>query len=204
MKRIQILKSKKIGLALILVTLNISNLISQTNPWENTSKENPWERTNKEDIKTTKTNSDSTALNPEIKNQSTIKLDSLTKEVGLIQVNKSDQISINKSNPLYLTALEQQARREFKAPAAFVGSFLSSGFFLIFALPVNMLTSVIPTYKSKVVVENYKKENPKASEKEIKALKRGIQKKRSLNSLGGSLAGTGTAIIIWATLIFAN
>jgi hypothetical protein len=128
----------------------------------------------------------------------------LTKEVGLIQVNKSDQISINKSNPLYLTALEQQARREFKAPAAFVGSFLSSGFFLIFALPVNMLTSVIPTYKSKVVVENYKKENPKASEKEIKALKRGIQKKRSLNSLGGSLAGTGTAIIIWATLIFAN
>jgi hypothetical protein len=37
MKRIQILKSKKIGLALILVTLNISNLISQTNPWENTS-----------------------------------------------------------------------------------------------------------------------------------------------------------------------
>jgi hypothetical protein len=47
-------------------------------------------------------------------------------------------------------------------------------------------------------------QNPKASKEEVKAVKKGIQKKRSLNSLGGSLAGMATGIIVWATLIFTN
>lgn len=198
---IQILKYKKIGLVIILITLSISNSISQTNPWENTSEENPWERTNKEEIKTTKTNSDSTALFPVIKNQSTIKVDSLTKQVEVIQVNNSEQFTINKNNPFYFTVVEQQSRKEFKAPAAFVGSFLTGGVFLILALPINMITSVIPTNRADAFVEKYKDENPKASKQEIKAVKKGIQMKRSLNSLGGSLAGMATGIIVWLTAI---
>ncbi|MEY3237574.1 MAG: hypothetical protein RI883_1675 [Bacteroidota bacterium] len=201
---VQILKSKKIGLVIILITLSISNSISQTNPWENTTKENPWERTNKEEIKTTNTNSDSTAFKPVIKNQSTIKVDSLPKKVEVIQVNNSEQLTINKNTSLYLTAVELQSQKDYKAPAAFVGSFFTSGIFLIIGLPVSMITSIVPTLRADAYVMNYMNQNPKASKEEVKAVKKGIQKKRSLNSLGGSLAGMATGIIVWATLIFTN
>ena len=116
----------------------------------------------------------------------------------------SERIIIEKSNPLYLGVVQHLAKTEYKAPAEFVGSFVTGAVFLIFALPVNMIFSVIPTPRSKSYVANYITEHPKASKSEIKAVKKGIQKKRSLKSLGGSLAGIGAGITVWIAIALSN
>ena len=161
---------------------------SQVNPWKNPSKENPWENPSKENPWEKKTNSESKKNNTNI-------------DSTIISNTDSNVVAIPTYAALSLKSIERISRNEYKASSAFVGSFVSSGIFLIFALPVNMLTSLVPTKKVDLFVENYKKQLNNPSKEQIKAVKKGIQKKRSLNSLGGSLAGMGTGFAFWLILL---
>ena len=215
---IQILKRKKIGFVIILVTLNISNLISQTNPWENHSKENPWETTKKEQPKPITSSIDSTEIiskseTPIVKVDSTVnsvnqvvnEADTSSNVIVLKTENiASEQIIIEKGNSLNLRELEYITKKNYVPPVAFIGSFLTGGVFLVFALPINMIFSVLPTPRSQLYVANYITEHPKATKEEIKAVKKGIQKKRSLKTLGGSLAGMGAGITVWLLIALSN
>jgi len=206
----------------ILLVISCSSctvqVFAQTNPWEKNSKENPWETTKKEQPKPITSSIDSTEIitNSEtpivnvdstvnIVNQAVNEVDT-SSNVIVTKTEKidSEQIIIEKSNPLYLGVVQHLAKTEYKAPAAFVGSFVTGAVFLIFALPVNMIFSVLPTPGSKSYVANYITEHPKASKSEIKAVKKGIQKKRSLKSLGGSLAGIGAGITVWIAIALSN
>jgi hypothetical protein len=211
-------KFQKVFNAILLVISFSSCTIqgfAQTNPWEKNSKENPWETTKKEQPKPITSSIDSTEISTNsetpivnvdstvnIVNQAVNEVDT-SSNVIVTKTEKidSEQIIIEKSNPLYLGVVQHLAKTEYKAPAAFVGSFVTGAVFLIFALPVNMIFSVLPTPGSKSYVANYITEHPKASKEEIKAVKKGIQKKRSLKSLGGSLAGMGAGIIVWYAII---
>lgn len=214
----QIQKVLKSILLVISFSICFIQLIGQTNPWENQSKENPWETTKKEQPKISTSSIDSTEiiLNSEIP---IVNVDSTLNSVNQL-VNEADtssnvivtktekvdteQIRIEKSNPLNLRELEYITKKNYVPPVAFVGSFVTGAVFLIFALPVNMIFSVIPTPRSKSYVANYITEHPKASKSEIKAVKKGIQKKRSLKSLGGSLAGIGAGITVWIAIALSN
>lgn len=206
---VQILKGQKINLTILLIALSTSNATSQTNPWENTSKENPWVKTSEKEnsVTTSSPKIDSIDIVNPVDSLMTSTLDSIS---TTIQTNVSTQKSIepivltdNNDSYYFLNGVKQKVNYEYKAPTAFIGSFITGGFFLMFAIPVNMLTSVIPTPRVEKYVTNYLNENPKASKEEIKAVKKGIQKKRSTNSLGGSLAGMATGITVWLTAIFS-
>jgi hypothetical protein len=214
-------KFQKVFNAILLVLAFSScsiQLIGQTNPWENQSKENPWETTKKEQPKISTSSIDSSEIStnsetPIVKVDSTLNgVNQLVNEadtssnVIVTKTEKVDteQIRIEKSNPLNLRELEYITKKNYVPPVAFVGSFLTGGVFLILALPVNMIFSVIPTPRSKSYVANYITEHPKASKSEIKAVKKGIQKKRSLKSLGGSLAGIGAGITVWIAIALSN
>ncbi len=214
-------KFQKVFNAILLVLAFSScsiQLIGQTNPWENQSKENPWETTKKEQPKISTSSIDSSEIStnsetPIVKVDSTLNgVNQLVNEVDtssnviVTKIEKVDteQIRIEKSNPLNLRELEYITKKNYVPPVAFIGSFLTGGVFLILALPVNMIFSVLPTPRSKLYVANYITEHPKATREEIKSVKKGIQKKRSLKSLGGSLAGMGVGIVVWLAVILSN
>lgn len=204
----------------ILLVLAFSScsiqLIAQTNPWEKNSKENPWETTKKEQPKISTSSIDSTEIStnsetPIVKVDSTV--NSVNQAVNEVDTSSNvivtktekiaiEQIIIEQSNPLNLSQLEYITKKNYVPPVAFIGSFLTGGVFLVFALPMNMIFSVLPTPRSQLYVANYITEHPNASKEEIKAVKKGIQKKRSLKSLGGSLAGIGAGITVWIAIAF--
>lgn len=214
----QVQKVLKSILLVISCSICTVQVFAQTNPWENQSKENPWETTKKEQPKPITSSIDSTEI---ISNSETpiVKVDSTVNSVNqlVIEVDTSsnvivtktekidtEQIIIEQSNPLNLSELEHITKKNYVPPVAFIGSFLTGGVFLVFALPVNMIFSVLPTPRSQLYVANYITEHPKATKEEIKAVKKGIQKKRSLKTLGGSLAGMGAGIVVWLAVILKN
>ena len=206
----------------ILLVISFSSctiqVFAQTNPWEKNSKENPWETTKKEQPKISTSSIDSTEI---ITNSETqiVKVDSTVNSVNQavnevdtssnVIVTKTEkiaieQIIIEQINPLNLSQLEYITKKNYVPPVAFIGSFLTGGVFLVFALPMNMIFSVLPTPRSQLYVANYITEHPNASKEEIKAVKKGIQKKRSLKSLGGSLAGMGAGLVVWIAIALSN
>jgi hypothetical protein len=186
--QIQFQQSTSSFLLTVLFCVCAFSVFSQVNPWKIPSKENPWENPSKENPWENKTNSESKKNNTNI-------------DSTIISNTDSNVVAIPTYAALSLKSIERISRNEYKASSAFVGSFVSSGIFLIFALPVNMLTSLVPTKKVDLFVENYKKQLNNPSKEQIKAVKKGIQKKRSLNSLGGSLAGMGTGFAFWLILL---
>lgn len=160
-------KFQKVFNAILLVISFSSctiHVFAQTNPWENQSKENPWETTKKEDPKISTSSIDSTKI---ISNSETqiVKVDSTLNSVNQLEnevdtssnviVTKTEkidieQIIIEKSNPLNLIELEHFTKKNYVPPLAFVGSFLTGGVFLVFALPMNMIFSVLPTPRSQL------------------------------------------------------
>ena len=214
-------KFQKVFNALLLV-LSFSScsiqVFAQTNPWENHSKENPWETTKKEQPKPIASSIDSTKIiskseTPIVKVDSTLnsvnqvvnEADTSSNVIVLKTENiASEQIIIEKGNSLNLRELEYITKKNYVPPVAFIGSFLTGGVFLVFALPINMIFSVLPTPRSQLYVANYITEHPKATKEEIKAVKKGIQKKRSLKTLGGSLAGMGAGITVWLLIALSN
>ena len=215
---VKIIKELKVFSISLLALLFITHSFSQTNPWEKNSKENPWETTKKEQPKISTSSIDSTEI---ITNSETqiVKVDSTVNSVNQavnevdtssnVIVTKTEkiaieQIIIEQINPLNLSQLEYITKKNYVPPVAFIGSFLTGGVFLVFALPMNMIFSVLPTPRSQLYVANYITEHPNASKEEIKAVKKGIQKKRSLKSLGGSLAGIGAGITVWIAIALSN
>ena len=214
-------KFQKVFNALLLV-LSFSScsiqVFAQTNPWENHSKENPWETTKKEQPKPITSSIDSTKIiskseTPIVNVDSTLnsvnqvvnEADTSSNVIVLKTENiASEQIIIEKGNSLNLRELEYITKKNYVPPVAFIGSFLTGGVFLVFALPINMIFSVLPTPRSQLYVANYITEHPKATKEEIKAVKKGIQKKRSLKTLGGSLAGMGAGITVWLLIALSN
>jgi len=222
MKNVSVnLKFQKVFNTILLVLAFSSctiHVFAQTNPWVNQSKENPWETTKKEQPKISTSSIDSTEI---ITNSETqiVKVDSTVNSVNQavnevdtssnVIVTKTEkiaieQIIIEQINPLNLSQLEYITKKNYVPPVAFIGSFLTGGVFLVFALPMNMIFSVLPTPRSQLYVANYITEHPNASKEEIKAVKKGIQKKRSLKSLGGSLAGIGAGITVWIAIALSN
>jgi hypothetical protein len=182
------------------------SLFSQVNPWKNPSKENPWENASKENPWENKTNSESKPIN--LNTDSTAKINTEPKNINtnidsaIISSNTDSSALVSPTyTELSLKSIERISRNEYKANAAFIGSFISGGLFLIYALPVNMLISLIPTKRVDSYVANYKKQLNNPSKEQIKAVKKGIQKKRSLKSLGGSLVGMGTGLAFWLILL---
>lgn len=176
------------------ICLGMSNSYSQEeNPWKTIKKENPWKTETNESSK-----KDTTGINPT--QEKTVIVQKAQHAVPnsdtiTLETKPSQQIVVKRTN---VYEIEDRAKNEYKAGAAF-GASVATGFLLnIFSLPINLTSVFVPTYQEKRMIAEFKEDNPEASKYEVKAVKRGIRKKRGKNTAGGTAVGLG----MFAGLIF--
>lgn len=205
--RIQFIKE---SILLLTILFNFSVSFSQTNPWENKNKENPWEKTSEKEksVPSQTPNKDSVNLSTITNSVNTENIDSINpkipEKVIVIETKEENNSIYEKDSYYYLSEVKYRVKAEYKAPVAFVGSFLTSGVFLIFAVPVNLISMTIPNDRQKAYLSSYKSNHPNASSKEIKTVKNAITSKRVVNTLGGTVCGLIAGTIVWVTAILFN
>lgn len=170
---------------LLILVLIPAAIFAQVNPWESKATQNPWGETEV----TPKEKIDSTTLSNEI-----------------VGTNKIDTVEISKITPSATTKtrlshyelimVRNQARADFIPGGTWFTSIISSGFFSIFALPVNFGASFITSKKEVRYLAEYKVENPDASTAELKAVKKGLKQKKRRAALGGSVIGAVIGFIL--------
>jgi hypothetical protein len=96
-----------------------------------------------------------------------------------------------------LEHLENYAKTQFKAPGAFVGSFLCSAFLNVFSIPFNLISLAVPSYGKERFTNDFLRDNKGARASERKSIRKGIQKKRTQNTGAGTLSGILLSTILW-------
>lgn len=169
--------------------------LSQENPWTYQQTENPWKTATKE--------SKSTIV--ELSKIDTISI-AVETDTAFIQ---EEQAVNEKPNPIAqstepnsnqdqtvrtisLYEIEGKAKDEYNAGVALALS-IPAILFPPVTFPILIASVFVETPQQKLMIDQYKLDNPKASELEIKALKKGIRKKRAKRTAGG--AGIGLGIV---------
>lgn len=185
----------------LLIGLNQS--YAQENPWVNKSTVNPWPKT--ENIKSNSPDSlhQPNIINKAVETDSTVNINVVSSEQTISEEISDEPISLpvktlDTKSARELLNIEYQVKSEFSGKNAFIGSFVSSLFLNIFSIPINAICTSVPSKKSKEYLADYQDNHPEASEKEIRAVKKGIRKKRTSRTGLGTLAGiiTGSIVLI--------
>jgi hypothetical protein len=100
-----------------------------------------------------------------------------------------------------LENLDSYAMAQHKAPGAFIGSFISSAVLNIFSIPINLISLAFPSYGKDRFVTNYIMNNKSAKAVEIKNIKKGIWKKKAMNTGMGTLLGIASSTFFWVLII---
>lgn len=203
---------------LLILLLSFTSLLSfgQENPWINTNKgENPWgNQAEKETEIVAKESTDTTTITDTTMlivkdfatsdSTETAKIDTIiiidrTSNVDHLATKSAEPIAVTERD-LYL--IEMDAESEYRAGAAVGGSFVTGLLLNIFSIPINTVSVFVPTNQQNKMVVEYKEAHPNYTEKEIKAVKKGIRKKRGTRTAIGTVAGIGTQLVVFLGMIF--
>lgn len=185
--------------SLTLATLLSGQCVAQENPWiKHESGSNPW------------SSSPSTTTEP-LKEHQVIKNDTVVKEITtetltttnaknvvIIEKSEIDDVVIIKkagteSTKRSLQDIEKQAEDDYKAGVALALS-IPAIIFPPVTVPILITSVFVPTPQQNLIIEQYKREHPTADASEIKAVKRGIRKKRAKRTAAG--AGIGLGVVL--------
>lgn len=119
------------------------------------------------------------------------------KDTLFLRTNNGYKLILDRNDEHVLEHLENYSEIQYKAPGAFIGSFLTASILNFFCVPINAISLTVPTYRKGKLVSDFERDNKGATESETKSIKRGIQNKRTQNTGGGTLAGIVTSFIIW-------
>lgn len=178
----------------IILLLFCASLEAQENPWISKPKgQNPWVN---EDPKKEPTSEN----NNEVKVDSimilTTRSDKQTSASSQSQFIFNDQIiTIDKRNRNYKLQLKKEGKKLYTYNAQLTGGILTGAVINVYALPINIIGSFVPTKRTNSLMNQFEKDNPKATDSESKAVKRGISQKRLGKALTGNLIGIGINII---------
>lgn len=156
-------KTLKRALIGFVFLFQCASSFTQVNPWENNSTENPWkvEEKNPSEAPSLPVQKDSISVSDDSISQVNSpeqSQDDQAKSTGSVQ----NTIVLQQDSRQYLLVVQQEARLEYRAPVAFIGSFLTGGVFLMLAAPFNLISNVIPTPRAKEYLKNYSEKHPKA------------------------------------------
>lgn len=207
-----ILKRIKVALilkqALLVISINViftSTIFSQENPWESTLQgENPW--ATEEATKTEETTPP-------------VELIEIGEEGEIILIDKSEtstvaskststhrhflfngtEVILNVKSYNYAKKLRKHGRSLHKANGAMAAGILTGSITSLYAAPVNLVASVIPTFKSDQALLKFKRDNPHATAEEVGLVKKGITQKR----VARAMIGNGIGMIINLGIIVA-
>ena len=93
--------------------------------------------------------------------------------------------------------LQQYGKEKYRAPAGSIlsglGSFIAPGF----SAPFTMLSPLSTTKQTQLILFEFEKNNPEATEADIKSIKKGMRKKRYKHAAIGTILGTLGGLILW-------
>ncbi|MFT6982329.1 MAG: hypothetical protein ACJAUD_001096 [Crocinitomicaceae bacterium] len=211
MKVFTIIKRIKVALilkqALLFFSINIiftSTLFSQENPWESTPQgENPW------------------VTQETVKQETTpaIKLVEIGAEGKIILIDSNEtataaskststhryfnfngtEVMLNAKSYNYSKQLRNHGKSLHKANGAMAAGIVTGSIASFYAAPVNIVASVIPTFKSDQALEHFRRDNPHATAEEIALVKKGIRQKR----VARAMIGNGIGMVINLGIIVA-
>lgn len=192
-----ITKAVKVLLIAVLALLSF-NGIGQENPWTTSPKgENPWishqhqEKApsgNDKKVSMKEPNPSKTVQTAESRSSGSIRVFLLNDSI----------IELNNQSHDYYRTLRKIGNKSYTANGAFAAGIVSSSIFNLFAIPLNIITSAIPTKKANYTIIQFRKNNPHATQKEINVVKFGISGKRFSRAFGGMAIG---CVINLATII---
>ena len=176
----------------------------QENPWEINKKENPWGKQTEEIKKEepiVKETADVNAIDTTIiafeLDSTVIQLDSLAFEFKTSETDSNKTvISRTKAaevQPMSLYEIERKANEDYNAGVALAAS-IPAILFPPITFPLLIASVFVPTPQQNKMIEDFKRENPTATEKEVKAVNKGIRKKRAKRTAGGAGIGLGAAL----------
>ena len=159
---------------------------AQENPWATqSSEENPWEAQQELSIESDST-TNSSLISSEYKSF----------------VFKNDTVLIPADNQeLIDKTLKDHGKSLDKSNGYFALGYAGGIATTVFGYPVCVGLSQIETKKSKQHIEDFKKANPEASQREVKKVKLGLSTQRAKKAFLGVTAGIGTWVVIAFTAI---
>lgn len=194
--------------SLTLVTILSGQCVAQENPWvKHESGSNPWSSSTSETTESLKEHQ-------AIKNDTVVKeitTETLTttnaKNVVIIEKSEIDDVVIIKkagteSTKRSLQDIEKQAQDDYNAGVALALS-IPAIIFPPVTVPILITSVFVPTPQQNLIIEQYKREHPTADASEIKAVKRGIRKKRAKRTAAGAGIGLGV-VLAGIGIIIAN
>jgi hypothetical protein len=212
MKVFTIIKRIKVALilkqALLFFSINIiftSILFSQENPWESTPQgENPW--VTEETVKTKETTPvvEPIEIGAEgeiiliVSNETTTAASKSTSTHRYFNFNGTE-VMLNAKSYNYSKQLRNHGKSLHKANGAMAAGIVTGSIASFYAAPVNIVASVIPTFKSDKALEHFRRDNPHATAEEIALIKKGIRQKRMVKAM----IGNGIGIVINLGIIVA-
>lgn len=197
----------------------------QENPWETKKSENPWgkqaETVKKEEPKETIQTVDTvtvaatvidTLTNNVAADTSIIVKEQTVKEpavnatvVKTQEKNEDGKIKIVRTEgeeSYNLYQLSQSAEAKYNGGVGLSVSALTMAIpgVNVIALPINIASIFVPTPQENTIINDFRNDNPKATEKEVKAVRKGIRKKRAKRTGGGMAIGTGIFAVFMIAL----
>ena len=186
----------------------------QENPWEVKKKENPWGTTETQKKEAEKVSEPEKEVAPKAKGMAidttSVVVEIIDRKTGEVidtvktipakdpLPNETNRTTVSEGNDIY--RIERNAEYEYNANLG-MGLSILSGFALnIFSIPINTIGVFVPTYQERRQIEDFQETNPKASKKEIQAVKRGIRKKKAKKTAGGTAIGLGMFVTLFAVL----
>ena len=191
MKNFKNKKGRKAALVCLIYLLASASIFAQENPWESKPQgKNPWatEETIQKQESTEGVQSNQVALNS-------------TKTVRHFNIN-NEIVELNTNSYNYIRTLKRQGKKMHKGNGALGAGIATGALINFYALPVNLIASVIPTNKTIALGRKFEKDNPHATIQEVRAVKRGIRHKRLQKAILGNVIGATVNII--AILIIIN
>lgn len=204
MKTFTIIKRIKAALilkqALLLFSIIFtSTIFSQENPWESTPQgENPWateETTPSVERIEIGVEGDTALIDPSETTTAASKSTSTHRYFNF----SGTEVMLNVKSYNYSKKLRKHGKSLHKANGALTAGIITGSIISFSAAPVNLVASVIPTFKSDQALERFKKDNPHATAEEIGLVKKGITQKR----IAKAMIGNGIGMIINLAIIVA-
>lgn len=176
-----------------LIVLISSNAVSygQENPWKPKKTENPWIKKTEEGKKEKAKTIDTTTV---IKEQNVADIEEKKGEIKIVRYEKSEIMN--------LYQIEQSANAKYNGSVGLAVSALTMAIpaVNIIALPVNIASIFIKTPQQAAIINEFQNNYPDATKEEIKAVRKGIRKKRAKRTGAGMAIGTGIFAILMLTL----
>lgn len=197
--------------AFILSALIALSSISfgQENPWITKKSENPWgkqaetvkKEEPKEPIQTADTITATAAVIDTLTKNVTIETSIIVKEPAVNDsVVRTPEKKVDEDYNLYKLSKSAEAKYNGNVGLGVSALTMAIPGVNIIALPINIASIFVPTPQEENIINDFKNDNPKATQKEVKAVKKGIRKKRAKRTGIGMAFGTGVFVLLWMSI----